>query len=72
VVTDVAGGLPGPDVGIDLRQAIGRLPEADREVFLMREVVGLGHGDIAELVGATPASVRCRIYRARAALKSML
>ena len=40
VATDVAGGLPGPDVGIDLRQAIGRLPEADRDVFLLREVIG--------------------------------
>ena len=72
VVSDVALSSPDPDVGLGVRQALDRLPEADREAFVMRAVVGLGHEDIAELVGATPASVRSRIYRARAAPKSML
>lgn len=55
-----------------LAEALGRLPEADREVFVLRVVSGLGHDDIARVVGATPAAVRCRIYRARVALRSML
>jgi RNA polymerase sigma-70 factor, ECF subfamily len=55
-----------------LVEALGRLPEPDREVFVLRAVTGLGHEDIARVVGATPAAVRCRIYRARTALRSML
>ncbi len=55
-----------------LAEALGRLPEQDREVFVLRVVSGLGHDDIARVVGATSAAVRCRIYRARVALRSML
>jgi len=72
VVEEVADRAAGPDVGIDLRQALDRLPESDREVFVLRVVAGLGHEDIARVTGATAASVRCRIHRARAALKGML
>ena len=71
-VEDMVNGDSDPDVSLDIKRAIATLPETDREAFLLRVVVGLGHDEIAALVGATPASVRCRIYRARVALKAML
>jgi RNA polymerase sigma factor (sigma-70 family) len=55
-----------------LDQALARLPEEDREAFLMREVGGLGYRDIAEASGATPDAARMRIYRARLALREAL
>jgi RNA polymerase sigma-70 factor, ECF subfamily len=63
-----AGGL----AGLALDQALARLPEAEREAFLLREVGGLGYVEIAEATGATPDAVRSRIHRARLALRTML
>ena len=55
-----------------LDEALARLPEEEREAFLMREVGGLGYHDIAEASGATPDAARMRIYRARVALREAL
>ena len=55
-----------------LDEALARLPDEEREAFLMREVGGLGYHDIAEASGATPDAVRMRIYRARLALREAL
>jgi RNA polymerase sigma-70 factor, ECF subfamily len=63
---------PRPDVALDVRAALERLPEADRDAFLLRVVGGLGHEEIASISGATAASVRSRIFRARSALRAAL
>ena len=55
-----------------LDEALARLPEEEREAFLMREVGGLGYHDIAEASGATPDAARMRIYRARLVLRAAL
>ena len=55
-----------------LDDALSRLPEEEREAFLMREVGGLGYGEIAEVSGVTPDAARMRIYRARLALREGL
>ena len=55
-----------------LDEALARLPEEEREAFLMREVGGLGYHAIAEASGATPDAARMRIYRARLALREAL
>ena len=59
-------------LGIALDEALARLPQEDREAFLMREVGGLGYADISEATGATADAVRMRIYRARLALRTAL
>jgi RNA polymerase sigma-70 factor (ECF subfamily) len=60
------------DLVLAVRQAIGRLDTDDRDVVLLRFIGGLGHDEIADVVGLSPAAVRSRIYRARVALRSML
>ena len=55
-----------------LEEALARLPEEERQAFLMREVGGLGYREIAEASGATPDAARMRIYRARLALREAL
>jgi RNA polymerase sigma-70 factor (ECF subfamily) len=59
-------------VAMDVHAAIQRLPEDDREMFLLREVGGLGYAEIALTCGATPDAVRNRLHRARLALRSAL
>jgi RNA polymerase sigma-70 factor (ECF subfamily) len=69
----VVASRPAPQVlTAVLGQALARLPEEDREAFLMREVGGLGYREIAEASGATPDAARMRIYRARVALRKAL
>jgi len=57
---------------VALDQAFARLADAEREAFVMREVVGLGYAEIAEATGATADAVRSRIHRARLALRQSL
>lgn len=68
--------LPGIENGaedrIGLERALSRLTVADREVFLMRELGGLGYDEIAGICELTPAAVRSRIYRARVELREAL
>ncbi len=66
------GAAARQDVEADVREALGRLPDADREVFLLRVIGGLGHEEIAAISGTSAASVRSRIFRARSALRASL
>lgn len=60
------------DVGAAVNEALAKLTDVDRDVFLMREVAGLGYDDIAAACGLTPDAVRSRIHRARLQLRDML
>jgi RNA polymerase sigma-70 factor (ECF subfamily) len=67
-----------PSVFVDLasalavRAAITRLPDTEREMFLMREIGGLTYEEIAVACDATPDAVRNRLHRARLALRDAL
>jgi len=60
------------DVSAAVNQALGTLSALDRDVFLMREVGGLGYGEIAVACDLTPDAVRSRIHRARLELRARL
>jgi RNA polymerase sigma-70 factor (ECF subfamily) len=47
-----------------LLQLLGTLPEAQREVFLLREEAGLGLEEIARVTAAKPESARNRLRQA--------
>lgn len=55
-----------------VREALAQLPGDEREAFLLREIGGLGYGEIAAATDSTVAAVRSRIYRARRALRDKL
>jgi RNA polymerase sigma-70 factor (ECF subfamily) len=64
--------LPSQDVDIAVNEALATLSDLDRDVFLMREVAGLGYEEIAHACGLTPDAVRSRIHRARLQLRAQL
>jgi RNA polymerase sigma-70 factor (ECF subfamily) len=66
------GRAASQDVDVAVQQALAVLSDLDRDVFLMREVAGLGYEEIAGACELTPDAVRSRICRARAALRSQL
>lgn len=55
-----------------LERAIAALPEPQREVFVMRELLDLPFAEIAEAVGATQATVKSRMRYALERLRSEL
>jgi RNA polymerase sigma-70 factor (ECF subfamily) len=55
-----------------LEEAIGRLPESFRLVFVLREVEGLSVEEAAEALGVAPATVKTRLFRARRRLQEDL
>jgi RNA polymerase sigma-70 factor, ECF subfamily len=55
-----------------LRQALAALPDLERDVFLMRETVGLSYGEIAAACDVTVDAVRARLHRARVQLREAL
>lgn len=60
------------DVRVAIDQALSRLPDEDRQVFLLAEIAGLTYDEIAELRATTRAAVRSRLFRARLALRAAL
>src|SRR3984885_545806 len=63
---------PSQETAAVLNQAIGSLPDLDRDVFLMREVGGLTYDEIASACAVTPDAVRSRLHRVRVDLRAQL
>jgi RNA polymerase sigma-70 factor (ECF subfamily) len=60
------------DVSLAVNEALASLQALDRDVFLMREVAGLGYDQIAAACELTPDAVRSRIHRTRLQLRDQL
>jgi RNA polymerase sigma-70 factor (ECF subfamily) len=58
--------------GRDLREALERLPREQREVLILRHVVGLSPVEIAEVLGKTESSIHGLHHRGRASFRSAL
>ncbi|MDX1389891.1 MAG: sigma-70 family RNA polymerase sigma factor, partial [Acidobacteriota bacterium] len=61
-----------PSDRLALDEALSRLSELDRDVFLLREVGGLGHDEIGAICDLSHHATRSRIYRARESLRETL
>jgi RNA polymerase sigma-70 factor (ECF subfamily) len=60
------------DIDLAVSEALAALPAIDRDVFLLREVAGLGYEEIASACELSPDAVRSRIHRARLQLRQRL
>lgn len=61
-----------PDAGVDLERAIAALPERARTVFVLHEVEGYRHEEIAELAGMAVGTSKAHLNRARRLLRERL
>ena len=70
---DTAGlARPDPIARMDLEAALARLPEGAREVFVLFDIEGYSHEEIAGLVGIAPGTSKAHLHRARRLLRGML
>src|SRR5689334_16370412 len=63
--------LPPGDL-LDLEEAIGRLPPGARRVFVLHDVEGYKHEEIAEMLGVTTGATKAQLHRARLLLREAL
>jgi RNA polymerase sigma-70 factor (ECF subfamily) len=64
---------PGPEgIGLDLEAAIGGLPEGARTVFVLYEIEGYRHQEIAAVTGTAVGTSKAQLHRARKLLREAL
>jgi RNA polymerase sigma factor (sigma-70 family) len=70
--------VPGADASVEARERLRRLvtdlcalPDRQRGALVMRELSGLGYGEIAAALGASEAAARQVVYEARVALREL-
>jgi RNA polymerase sigma-70 factor, ECF subfamily len=85
-VVDIEGGLapevssePSPaasveraELGTTLERCLSRLPQASREVMVLRDILELDTAETAACLGVSQEVVRVRLHRARAAVAAEL
>jgi RNA polymerase sigma-70 factor (ECF subfamily) len=59
-------------VRLDLEAALARLPGGAREVFVLYDVEGYTHVEIAGLLGISPGTSKSQLHRARLLLRRHL
>ncbi|HEX3236494.1 MAG TPA: RNA polymerase sigma factor [Gemmatimonadales bacterium] len=60
------------DARIDLHAALVRLPGGARAVFVLHDIEGYSHEEIAQMTGIAPGTARAQLWRARRALLRLL
>jgi len=58
--------------GVDVARALSALRPRDRQLLWLAHIEGLEHKVIAEMIGASPGSVRVLLHRARRKLAGLL
>jgi RNA polymerase sigma-70 factor (ECF subfamily) len=65
-------GTPLPVRRLSLDAAIARLPDRAREVFVLHDVEGFAHAEVAEMLGVAEGTVRAHLHRARTLMREVL
>src|SRR5205809_2631890 len=67
-----AGRPPAPEFSMDFEKAMTRLPDGAREVFVLHDLEGYKHEEIAELLRIVPGTSKSQLHHARMALRKHL
>lgn len=69
VLRRTSGRRPRPDLTLELEAGMQRLPDGAREVFVLHDIEGFKHREIAELLGVTTGTTKAQLHRARMLLR---
>jgi len=61
-----------PIARLDLERAIDRLPEGCREAFVLHDVEGFDHKEVADLLGIAEGTSKSQVFKARLKRRSYL
>jgi RNA polymerase sigma-70 factor (ECF subfamily) len=62
----------GQDLSLDFETAIERLPEGARQVFVLHDIEGYKHEEIARMLGVTSGTSKAQLHRARMLMRRVL
>jgi len=62
----------GPEVAVDLDRALETLPPGARAVFVLHDVEGYKHDEIANMTGVATGTSKAQLHRARRLLREAL
>ncbi len=68
----VSPSVPTAVSRIDLERAIARLPEGCRAAFVLHDVEGFEHNEVARLMGVSEGTSKSQVHKARMKLRAML
>jgi RNA polymerase sigma-70 factor (ECF subfamily) len=69
--TDLPQGTPLIDrIALDI--AIGKLPPGYRTAFVLHDVEGYGHEEIAKILGCSPGTSKSQLHKARLKLRRLI
>lgn len=60
------------DLSMDLDTALTKLPDGAREIFVLHDVEGYKHTEIAEMLEISPGTSKAQLHRARMMLRKHL
>jgi RNA polymerase sigma-70 factor (ECF subfamily) len=72
VLDTVPGRRAGPETAMDMEKAIARLPDGARQIFVLHDVEGYRHEEIAGMLGLAAGTSKSQLHRARMALRQHL
>ena len=61
-----------PDLGVDFQAAIERLPPGMRQIFVLHDIEGYKHDEIAALLGIAQGTSKSQLHRVRMLLRKYL
>lgn len=57
---------------LDLERAIAKLPEGCRAAFILHDVEGFEHNEVADMLGVSEGTSKSQVHKARLKLRTML
>jgi RNA polymerase sigma-70 factor (ECF subfamily) len=72
VLERVPGRVRAGDLRVDLERALESVPSGARRIFVLHDVEGFKHEEIAERLGISIGTSKSQLHRARLLLRSLL
>jgi RNA polymerase sigma-70 factor, ECF subfamily len=69
---ELHGARDTPIARIDLERALERLPAGCREAFVLHDVEGYAHKEVAEMLGIAEGTSKSQVFKARMKLRALL
>jgi RNA polymerase sigma-70 factor (ECF subfamily) len=69
VLPAIAAPPSRPDLSVDFEAAIATLPAGAKEIFVLHDIEGYKHEEIAEFLGITAGTSKSQLHRARMMLR---
>ena len=72
VLDRTSGTQPRAAIGAEFEAGMRRLPARARDVFVLHDVEGFKHREIAEMLGVTTGTTKAQLHRARMLMRQFL